>query len=117
MLGSFIEINNNTIPNPNEGTFKETYIALENVITTEAGTQRVSVVRLNRYTWSGEFNVSSSMKATLLSYTLSTSVTCSVAGVSYSGRLRVGDISLVGGSEKLKSTNGLWVMNLTFEEF
>lgn len=117
MLGSFIKINNSTIPNPNAGSFKESFPPQENIFTTEAGTQLSSVVRLDRYTWAGEFNVSSAMKATLLSYAQSASVTCKVNGVSHSGRLRVGDISLYENSERTQGTDGLWIMSLTFEEF
>ncbi len=117
MLGKYIKINNTLIPNPNVGSFKESYPSLENVITTEAGTRRISVVRLNRYVWTGEFNVSSRLKATLLSYALSASVTCEINGVSKSGTLRVGDITLYPNSEYTRNTDGLWTMQLTFEEF
>ena len=117
MLGSFIQINSSTIPNPNAGSFKESFPPQENIFTTEAGSQLSSVVRLDRYVWTGEFNVSSDMKATLLTYAQSASVTCTVNGVNYSGRLRVGDISLYENSERTNGTDGLWIMSLTFEEF
>ena len=117
MLGHFIKINNSAIPNPNPGSFTETFPPQENLFTTEAGTQISSVIRLDRYTWKGEFNVSSRLKATLLSYAQSASVTCKVNGVSHSGRLRVGDINLYANSEWTRNTDGLWTMSLTFEEF
>lgn len=117
MLGRFITIDGERIPNPNPGSFSENFPPQENVFTTEAGTQLSSVVRLDRYTWSGEFNVSSRMKASLKTLAFKPSVTCVVNGVSYSGRLRLGNIALVENSEYARNTDGLWVMNLTFEEF
>lgn len=117
MLGNYIRINNIKIPNPNVGTFTESYPPLENVLTTEAGTRRVSVVRLDRYVWTGEFNVSSRLKAVLLSLAHSASVSCEVNGVSKSGTLRVGNISLYSNSEWTRNTDGLWTIQLTFEEF
>lgn len=117
MLGNFLKINGVTIPNPNPGTFTEAYPPQENIFTTEAGTQLSSVVRLDRYTWSGEFNVSSRLKAILLLYATRASVVCTVNGTDHRGRLRVGDISLYANSEWTKNTNGLWTMSLTFEGF
>ena len=117
MLGRFITIDGELIPNPNPGSFSENFPPQENVFTTEAGTQLSSVVRLDRYTWSGEFNVSSRMKEALKTLAFKPSVTCVVNGVSFSGRLRAGSISLVENSEYTRNTDGLWVMNLTFEEF
>ena len=117
MLGKFIKINNTTIPNPNPDSFTEAYPPQENIFTTEAGTQLASVVRLDRYTWTGEFNVSSRLKETLLGYAQMASVTCTVNGTNYSGRLRVGNIALYGNSAHTSGTDGLWVIGLTFEEF
>lgn len=117
MLGHFIKINNEDIPNPNPGSFTESFPPLENLFTTEAGTQLSSVVRLDRYVWTGEFNVSSRLKTKLLGFAQSASVTCKVNGTSYSGRLRVGDIALYSNSEWTRNTDGLWTMSLTFEEF
>lgn len=118
MLGQFLKINNVTIPNPNPGTYTETYTPDENVYKTEAGTQISSVVRLNRLTWAGEFNVSSKLKTTLLGYAQQASVTCKINGSSKSGRLRVnGAITLYDNSAHTAGTDGLWVMPLIFEEF
>ena len=116
MLGRYIKIENVRIPNP--VSFSENYPPLENVFTSEAGTQMSSVVRLNRYTWSGEFNVSSRGKAQLIAFAQEALVTCLVNGVSHRGRLRIsGDISLVEGSEYVGCTDGLWRVPLIFEEF
>ena len=118
MLGKFLKINTVQMPNPNPGTWNETYEAQENVFTTEAGSQLSSVVRLDRMTWSAEFNCTSNMKATLLGYAQMASVTCVIDGVSKSGRLRVnGDISLFENSEYTANTQGLWILPLIFEEF
>lgn len=116
MLGKYIVIDNTQLPNP--VTFSENYPPQENIFTTEAGTQISSVIRLDRYTWNAEFNVSSRLKAYLIGKAQVASVTCSVSGVSHSGRLRIsGDISLVEGSEYVGCTDGLWRVPLVFEEF
>lgn len=118
MLGKFLKINNEAIPNPNPGTWNENYPPQENVFTTEAGTQISSVVRLNRMTWSGEFNCSSRLKAKLIGFAQSASVTCTINGTNKSGRLRInGDINLFADSEYVGGTDGLWVIPLVFEEF
>lgn len=117
MLGQFLKINNAEIPNPNPGTFVEAYPPQENIFTTEAGTQISSVVRLDRYTWTGDFNVSSRMKTLLLNYAKRPSVTCHMNGKSYEGRLRAGNITLYDNSAHTGGTDGLWTITLTFEEF
>lgn len=118
MLGQFLKINGSTIPNPNPGTYTETYTPDENVYKTEAGTQMSSVIRLNRLTWAGEFNVSSRLKTDLLQYAQQASVECKINGVTKNGRLRVsGPIALYANSAHTAGTDGLWVMSLVFEEF
>lgn len=119
MLGKYLKINNEAIPNPNPGTWNETYTPQENIFTTEAGSQLSSVVRLNRMTWTAEFNCTSSMKEKLLTLAQSASVTCKFDnGTAKSGRLRVnGDINLFENSEYVDRTKGLWVVPLIFEEF
>ena len=118
MLGKFLKINNEQMPNPNPGTWNENYPPLENVFTTEAGSQLASVVRLDRLTWTGEFNCSSRLKSKLIGFAQSASVTCKINGVEHSGRLRInGDINLYTDSEYVNGTEGLWIIPLIFEEF
>lgn len=117
MLGKYLKVNGETLPNPNPGSFSYKYNPDESVFTSEAGTQLTQIRRLDRLSWSGSFNCSSRLKAQLEAFVLLPSVTCQIGnGSSISGRLRLGgDVSLVEDSEKTKGTNGLWVVPLTFE--
>ncbi len=118
MLGKFIKINNNMMPNPVSGTFSFALNPDENVFANEAGEQMSNVKRLDRVSWSGTFNCTSNMKNRLLTICKSPSCSCEVDGVSYNGRLRLnGDVSMVSGSELCEGTQGLWTMTLKFEEF
>ena len=117
MLGSYLKINDEVLPNPNPGTFSYKYNPDESIFTSEAGTQLSQIRRLDRLSWSGSFNCTSRLKEKLATYCKTPSVSCQLAnGTAISGRLRLGgDISLVEDSEKVKGTNGLWIVPLTFE--
>lgn len=118
MLGQFLIIENVQMPNPNTGTWKENLNANENKYTTENGMMKVIPVRLDRKSWSAEFNCSSTMRATLESYCKAARVSCVVNGQTYYGTLRLGgDVSLVENSEYTSGTDGLWVVPLVFESF
>lgn len=118
MLNQYLTIDGVTLPNPNPGTFTWRYNPDENSYTSEAGTLLNNVRRLNRISWSGQFNCSSAMAATLQGYCLQASVTCTINGVSHEGMLRLGgDITLYENSEYTAGTDGLWIVPLTFEEF
>lgn len=117
-LGKFITINSTQMPNPVSGTFSMGLNPDENVFSNEAGEQMSNVKRLNRISWSGTFNCTSGMRNTLLGYCKVSQVSCTVDGISYTGRLRTGgDITMVEGSELVEGTQGLWVVPLRFEEF
>jgi len=118
MLGQFLTIENVQMPNPNTGTWKENLNADENRYTTENGILKVIPRRLDRKSWSAEFNCSSTMRATLEGYCKMARVGCTVKGVSYSGTLRLGgEVSLVENSEYTSGTDGLWIVPLIFESF
>lgn len=117
-LGKYLIVNDVQMPNPVSGTWTERFNANETIYETEAGTQLSNVKRLNRMSWSAEFNCTGVMKEKLTGYCLEASVTCSISGVEHAGRLRLGgDVSMVEGSEDLNGTDGLWIVPLTFEEF
>lgn len=117
MLGKFIKIDNEQMPNPNPGTFAYRYNPDENVFKSEAGTELSNIRRLNRISWSAAFNCTSTLKEKLETMVLKPSVEVSIDnGTAISGRLRLGsDISLVEDSEYLSATQGLWVVPLVFE--
>lgn len=118
MLGKFLKINNNRMPNPVSGTFSFTYNPDENVFANEAGEQMSNIKRLNRLSWAGQFNCTSAMRDSLTTICRSPSCSCEVDGVTYNGRLRLnGEVSMVAGSELTEGTQGLWTLSLKFEEF
>lgn len=117
MLGKFIQINNEKLPVPNPDSYNEGFTPIENVATSEAGTDLVSVVRLDKFHWSGSFNCSSALKAKLVTWCQSPSVSCVIDGVSYNGRLRMADMNLYNNSAYTNGTQGLWIITVNFEEF
>lgn len=117
-LGQFIKINGTTIPNPNTGTFSTSLNANEKNYSTENGIMKNIPVRLDRVSWKGEFNCTSSMKTTLMTLCKATRVNCTIDGITHSGTLRLdGDVTLVENSEYVKGTDGLWVVPLIFQSF
>lgn len=118
MLDKYLKINNEKMPNPVSGTFTMALNPVENVFENEAGEQMSNVKRLDRISWSGTFNCTSTMRDNLLTICRTASCTCEVDGTSYSGRLRTsGEITMVAGSELTQGTQGLWIVPLRFEEF
>lgn len=114
MLGKYISINSTLMPNPT--TFSMAYPPDENVFTSEAGTQLSNIRRLDRLTFSASFNCTDRMRDTLVSYCQTPSVSVQIdGGTAISGRLRLGDISLVEDSEMVNGTQGLWTVSVTFE--
>lgn len=118
MLGKFIKINNTVIPNPNSGTFKSNMNPNETEYFTENGIRKTIPKRLERFSWSAEFNCTSTMRATLKAYCNLPRVSCIINGTTYQGTLRTsGDETLVENSEYTAGTDGLWVIPLTFQSF
>ena len=118
MLGKFLKIDNTRMPNPVSGSFTFALNPDENVFSNEAGEQMSNIKRLDRVSWSGTFNCTSTMRDTLLAICKTASCSCEIDGDSYSGRLRTnGEITMVAGSELVVGTQGLWVVPLRFEEF
>ncbi len=118
MLGYFIKINNEQMPNPAPGSFVFKLNPDENVFANEAGGQMVNVKRLNRPTWSATFNCSSRMRDKLLAFCQLAQCTTHIDGVEYTGRLRLsGDVALYEWSEYTKNTKGLWTVPVVFEGF
>lgn len=114
MLGKYITINNNQMPNPI--SFEEALNPSENIYESEAGTQLSNIVRLDRYSFTATWNCTSRLRDTLKGYCITPSVDVTVDGVSYSGRMRLsGAISLVENSENNTGTQGLWTVGVVFE--
>ena len=113
MLGKgFLSINGTAIPNPVD--FDIDFEAIENVLTSEAGTDLVNVVRLNKRTFSGTWNLSSNWLGQFQSFANSRLVTLTYLGVDYSCRARGFSAKLVENSARTHGTDGLWEVSLDF---
>ena len=116
MLGRFLKINSETIPNPKPDGFNETSQTIEQVNQSEAGTDLVSVTRSSKLVLSMTFDLTSSWKGKLDAYSRLLSVTLNYNGVDYVGRFRSGGAQLVGNSAHTEGTDGLWTCSYTFTE-
>lgn len=113
-----VKINNTPIPVPIE--WSENSSVVENAMTTEAGTDVVDVLRVDKLTVTASFNVSSSWLATFKGWANSTSALAvkiydpvSDAYVERSMRIRNFISNLVQNSDNTSGTIGLY--NLTFD--
>lgn len=113
-----VTINSTAIPVPI--SWNETAEVVENVNTTEAGTDVVDILRTDKLTVNASFNVSSSWLATFKGWANSTSaLTVKIydavtdAYVTRYMRIRNFTNNLVENSDKTSGTIGLW--NVTFD--
>lgn len=115
MLGKYIKINGELMPNPTAFSYR--YNPDENVFTSEAGTELTNIRRLDRLSFSASFNCSSRLKEKLEVFCKTASVSVSINDeTAVDGRLRLGgDITLVEFSEYTNGTDGLWSVPVTFE--
>lgn len=118
MLGDYLTINSQAIPNPVPGSFSYKLNADEALYSNEAGEQMSNVVRLDRLSWAGSFQCTSRIKDLLLSFCKLPQVSCGFLGETHNGRLRLsGEVALYDRSEYTAGTTGLWTVPLVFEEF
>lgn len=115
MLGSgFITINTKTYT---PTTFSYKSRAIENILTSEAGTDLVNVVRLKKYTfelsWEG---ITYDLMTELEAYCYQNFVTFVWKGTSYSCRAREGSMNMIDRSWKYKNSDGLWNFTMTLTE-
>ncbi len=113
-----IKINNTPIPVPIE--WSENSLVVENANTTEAGTDVIDVLRVDKLTVTASFDVSSSWLSTFKGWANSTSALSvkiydpvTEAYVERSMRIRNFINNLVKDSDKTSGTIGLW--NVTFD--
>lgn len=115
MLGYYLAFNNVEFPNPLPPTMQVKTI--ENVNTSEAGTDLVVVVRPAKRSWSFNFNLSPAKKNLLQEYCAREKVTMTYMGIDYTVRLRDLNVKLVEGSEWLRDLDGLYECSVTVTEF
>lgn len=113
-----VKINNTPIPVPIE--WSENSEVVENAMTTEAGTDVVDVLRVDKLTVTASFDVSSVWLATFKGWANSTSALAvkiydpvTDAYVERSMRIRNFVSNLVQNSDNTSGTIGLW--NVTFD--
>ena len=113
-----VQINSTNIPVPT--SWNETAEVVENVNTTEAGTDVVDVLRVDKLTVSAAFDVSSTWLGTFKGWANSTSaLTVKIydavtdAYVTRYMRIRNFSANLVENSDNTSGTIGLW--NITFD--
>lgn len=117
-----IKINNVALPIPSE--WNETSEVMENVNTTEAGTDIVDVMRTDKLTVNASFDVSSTMLGTFKGWANSTSAlkvkiydSVTDAYVERDMRIRNFISTLVRYSDKTSGTVGLWTVTFDLIEF
>lgn len=116
------KINNTTIPVPI--AWNENSEVIENAMTTEAGTDVIDVMRVDKLTVNASFNVSSAWLSTFKGWANSTSAltvqiydAVSDAYVSRNMRIRNFNYSLVQNSDRTSGTIGLWELTFDLIEF
>lgn len=116
------KINNIIIPVPI--AWNEISEVIENAMTTEAGTDVIDVMRVDKLTVNASFNVSSAWLSTFKDWSKSTSAltvqiydAVSGAYVSRNMRIRNFNYSLVQNSDRTSGTIGLWELTFDLIEF
>lgn len=117
-----IQINSTNLPVPK--TWNEIAEVMENVNTTEAGTDIVDIMRVDKLTVNASFDVSSSWLATFKGWANSTSKltvkiydSVSNAYVTRYMRIRNFNQNLFENSDKNSGTFGLWTITFDLIEF
>lgn len=115
MLGkNYLKISNILIPNPT--SFSENYTDLENVGTAESGRDLVSVIRLQKRSWSLTFDCTSRWLDEFKEIGQLKSTTMVFREESITVRVRLTSATLAPHSEYSKNTTGLYTLNMTITE-
>lgn len=115
MLGKYIKINGQQMPNPI--SFEDGINPNENEYYSESGKRMTNVIRLDRTSWTATFQCTSRMKAILDGFCKTGSVTSQIdGGTVITGTLRraSGGV-LLPNSELCSDTQGLWTISVVFE--
>lgn len=115
MLGYYLKFNGTAFPNPLTPSMASQ--AIENVSTSEAGTDLVVLVRPSKKTWSFTFNLSSRTRDILKNLSMQETVTMNYMGTNYTVRIRDYSEQLAENSEWAANTDGLFVCSVKVMEF
>lgn len=116
MLGKkYIKLNGIAIPNPVSNSIQ--YENVENVNTSEAGSDLINVSMLGKRRWNLTCNCSSYWKNIYEQLGLMLQTTMEIDDEEIDVRVRINSIDLVENSEHSQNTDGLWEVSLTISEF
>lgn len=115
MLGDYLKFNSFTFPNPITPT--KSSKTLENVATSEAGTDLVCIIRPSKKSWSFKFNLSSAKRDILEALCQAESTQMYYMGTTYTVRVRDFQERLVQGSEWVSASEGLYECSVKVTEF
>ena len=114
MLGNYITVGADTLPNPKSFSINEETV--ENVYESEAGTDLSKVVRYGKVSAKATFQTTSFWRDKLKAYSQTATQTVTINGASYTMRIRGYSAKLVANSEHVEGTDGLWTVSLDFIE-
>jgi hypothetical protein len=115
MLGYYLKFNGVDFPNPITPTMSSQ--TLENVATSEAGTDLVTIVRPSKKSWSLTFQLTSGKRDVLKGLCQNESTTMSYMGTNYTVRVRNYQEKLVANSEWVDRSSGLYECSVSVTEF
>lgn len=115
MLGEYLKFNNNTFPKPIAPVMNSK--TLENVSTSEAGTDLVCVIRASKKNWNFKFNLTSYKKDILKGLCEEETVTMFYMNSTYTVRIRDYSERFIDGSEYLTTSEGLFEVSVKVTEF
>ena len=115
MLGYYLKFNDVAFPNPITPTMSSK--TLENVSTSEAGTDLVTIVRPSKKSWSFSFNLTSATRDVLKGLCQDESTSMSYMGTTYTVRVRNYQEKLVENSEWVDRSEGLYQCSVSVTEF
>lgn len=115
MLGNYLQFDSKQFPNPVKAQRQSK--TLENVMTSEAGTDLVTIVRASKNYWSFSFNLTPYTKETLMGLCEAESTYMTYMGVEYKVRVRNYKEELVEGSEWSSAVDGLFTCSVDVTEF
>lgn len=115
MLGNYLTFNSTAFPNPVSVT--RTSQTIENVATSEAGSDLVCVVRPCKESWNMKFNLTSLKRNFLKALCADESTSMVYMGTTYTVRVRGYQEKLAENSEWVATSDGLYECTVKITEF
>lgn len=115
MLGKYVSINGETLPNP--VAYSESKVKISNAAQSESGKDLVKNVRIKKYTGNFTFQVSSYWKEKLEAYYEEAAINLVVGNNAYNARIEEFSAELAENSERADNTNGYWIVTFAAVEY